>query len=66
MNSQHNSGEEPIRSVVVRIDENVKSLVASRADHESRIRALEKWQWKILGAGAFIGAAAAVYEAFRR
>lgn len=63
--TSHQEGE-PIRTVVVRIDENVKSLVASRADHESRIRSLEKWQWKMIGAGALVSLGLAAYEAFHR
>lgn len=43
--------------LLIEIHTNVKRLVDDSADHETRIRALEKFHWKSLGLGAAGGLA---------
>lgn len=42
--------------LLVRIDENVKSLVESRGDHETRIRSLEATKYRQAGMVAVLSA----------
>jgi hypothetical protein len=37
-----------------RVDESTKAFMTAARDHEARLRALEKFQWTILGAAALV------------
>ncbi len=41
---------------LARIDDNVALLVASKDDHEGRLRSVEKKQWALSGVGAAVAA----------
>ncbi len=48
--------------MLARIDENVKSLVASKDDHEGRIRSVEKKQWALSGIGAAVATVISIFS----
>lgn len=47
-----------LRTDMVRAIERIAVVDQARADHESRLRALEAFRWKLVGASLFFGALA--------
>jgi len=57
------SPQHPDHDLLIRLDENVKELIrrfeaftTTQTDHETRLRSLEQWKWRMVGMAAGAGA----------